>query len=68
MLTHGGFGMKNGHDWAYVFDMNEGDRMFWVTDLGWLMGPMLITGTLLMGGSVVLFDGRREEVVDDCGQ
>jgi acetyl-CoA synthetase len=60
VLTHGGFGMKNGHDWAYVFDMNEGDRMFWVTDLGWLMGPMLITGTLLMGGSVVLFEGTPD--------
>ena len=60
VLTHGGFGMKNAHDWAYVFDMNEGDRMFWVTDLGWLMGPMLITGTLLMGGSVVLFEGTPD--------
>src|SRR5439155_20657380 len=45
VLTHGGFGMKNAHDWAYVFDMDEGARMFWITDLGWLMGPMLITGT-----------------------
>ncbi len=60
VLTQGGFGIKNAHDWAYVFDVNEGDRMFWVTDLGWLMGPMLITGTLLMGGSVVLFEGTPD--------
>jgi len=60
VLTHGGFGMKNAHDWAYCFDMGAGDRMFWVTDLGWLMGPMLITGTLLVGGTVVLFEGTPD--------
>jgi acetyl-CoA synthetase len=60
VLTQGGFGMKNAHDWAYLFDVSPGDRMFWVTDLGWLMGPMLITGTLLRGGTVVLFEGTPD--------
>jgi acetyl-CoA synthetase len=60
VLTQGGFGIKSAHDWAYLFDVQEGSRMFWVTDLGWLMGPMLITGTLLMGGSVVLFEGTPD--------
>ena len=60
VLTQGGFGMKNAHDWAYCFDMDGEARMFWVTDLGWLMGPMLITGTLLMGATVVLFEGTPD--------
>jgi len=60
VLTHGGFGIKSAHDWAYVFDMDERARMFWVTDLGWLMGPMLITGTLLVGGTVILFEGTPD--------
>ncbi len=60
VLTHSGFGIKTTHDWAYVFDMDAGARMFWVTDLGWLMGPMLITGTLAVGGSVVLFEGTPD--------
>jgi acetyl-CoA synthetase len=60
VLTHGGFGIKAAHDWAYLFDVNESSRMFWVTDLGWLMGPMLITGTLLLGGTVVLFEGTPD--------
>ena len=60
VLTHGGFGIKNAHDWAYCFDMDERACMFWVTDLGWLMGPMLITGTLLMGATVVLFEGTPD--------
>ena len=28
-------------------DVGEGDRLFWLTDLGWLMGPMLITARAL---------------------
>lgn len=60
VLTQGGFGLKNAHDWAYVFDIGEESRVFWVTDLGWLMGPMLITGTLLRGGTVVLFEGTPD--------
>ena len=60
VLTHGGFGMKAAHDWAYLFDVDAHSRMFWVTDLGWLMGPMLITGTLLHGGTVVLFEGTPD--------
>ena len=28
-------------------DVGESDRLFWLTDLGWLMGPMLITAALL---------------------
>jgi acetyl-CoA synthetase len=60
VLTQGGFGLKSAHDWAYVFDVGEESRMFWVTDLGWLMGPMLITGTLLRGGTVVLFEGTPD--------
>jgi acetyl-CoA synthetase len=60
VLTHGGFGIKNAHDWAYLFDVSEDSRMFWVTDLGWLMGPMLITGTLVLGATVVLFEGTPD--------
>ena len=60
MLTHGGFSIKNAHDFAYLFDLGESDRLFWVTDLGWLMGPMLIGGALLTGGTAVLFKGAPD--------
>jgi acetyl-CoA synthetase len=60
VLTHDGFGLKNAHDWAYLFDVDEQSRMFWVADLGWLMGPMVITGTLLLGATVVLFEGTPD--------
>ncbi|HEY5724337.1 MAG TPA: AMP-binding protein [Methylomirabilota bacterium] len=60
VLTHGGFAVKNAHDFAYCFDIGEGDRVFWVTDLGWLMGPMLICGALLLGATAVLFEGTPD--------
>src|SRR5262249_34295890 len=60
VLTHAGFGMKAGHDWGYLFDVDESSRMFWVTDLGWLVGPLLITGTLLLVGTVLLFEGTPD--------
>jgi acetyl-CoA synthetase len=60
VLTHGGFAIKNAHDFAYLFDLGESDRLFWVTDLGWLMGPMQIGGALLTGGTAVLFEGTPD--------
>jgi acetyl-CoA synthetase len=57
VLTHGGFLIKTAHDFGYCMDVGADDRLFWLTDLGWLMGPMQITGALAAGGTVVMFDG-----------
>ncbi len=57
VLTHGGFLLKAAHDFAYCHDVGRGDRLFWLTDLGWLMGPMLITAALVHGATGVLFEG-----------
>jgi len=65
VLTHAGFGLKCAHDFAYLFDLDAGDRIFWVTDLGWLMGPMLIISALAVGGTCVLFDGTPDYPAPD---
>lgn len=57
VLTHGGFTIKAAHDFAFVMDVREHDRLFWLSDLGWLMGPMLITAALVHGATAVLFEG-----------
>jgi acetyl-CoA synthetase len=57
VLTHGGFLIKTAHDFAYCHDVGESDRLFWLTDLGWLMGPMAITAALANGATAVLFEG-----------
>jgi acetyl-CoA synthetase len=60
VLTQGGFLLKCAHDFAYCMDVGEDDRLFWLTDLGWLMGPMLITAALFAGGTAVIFEGVQD--------
>jgi acetyl-CoA synthetase len=57
VLTHGGFLVKTAHDFAYCMDVGEDDRLFWLTDLGWLMGPMAFTAALFHGATAVVFEG-----------
>ena len=57
VLTHAGFLLKCAHDFAYCHDVGDDDRLFWLTDLGWLMGPMLFTAALALGGTAVVFEG-----------
>ncbi len=65
VLTQGGFLVKAGNDYAYLFDMGADDRLFWLTDLGWLMGPLVITAGLLLGGTVVMFEGTPDHPKPD---
>ncbi|MEN2982423.1 MAG: AMP-binding protein [Thermus sp.] len=57
---HAGFPLKAALDLALLFDLREGDRLFWFTDLGWMMGPWAILGGLLLGGTVFLYDGAPD--------
>lgn len=57
VATHGGFPLKIATDMATCFDVESGDRMLWVTDIGWVMGPWEILGCLTLGASMVLFEG-----------
>lgn len=55
-----GFPIKAAHDLAYCFDVQEDDVLFWLTDLGWMMGPWLILGGLLRGATIVLLEGTPD--------
>jgi acetyl-CoA synthetase len=55
--VHGGFPVKATQDMAHCFDVRETDRLLWYTDIGWMMGPWAICGTLTLGATLVLFDG-----------
>ena len=58
--VHGGFPIKAAQDLAHDFDLCPGDRLFWFTDLGWMMGPWAISGALLLGASLVLYEGTPD--------
>jgi acetyl-CoA synthetase len=58
--AHGGFPVKGAQDLAHCFDLGPGDRLFWFTDLGWMMGPWAISGGLLLGAQLVLYEGAPD--------
>jgi acetyl-CoA synthetase len=58
--THCGFPVKAAQDMAFGTDVRPGDRMYWMTDMGWMMGPWLVFGTLLLGATLVIYDGAPD--------
>ncbi|HUQ17685.1 MAG TPA: AMP-binding protein [Candidatus Saccharimonadales bacterium] len=58
--VHGGFPLKAAQDMAHCFDLQQGDVMFWFTDIGWMMGPWLIAGALMLGATIVTYDGTPD--------
>lgn len=58
--THCGFPIKAAQDMAFGTDVGPGDRIAWITDLGWMMGPWLIYGATLLGATIVLYDGAPD--------
>ncbi len=58
--VHGGFPIKAAQDLAHTFDLRSGDALCWITDLGWMMGPWAISGTLLLGARLVIFEGAPD--------
>jgi len=58
--VHGGFPVKAAQDLAHCFDLQDGDVILWSTDIGWMMGPWLITGGLMLGATIVLYDGTPD--------
>ncbi len=63
--VHAGFPIKAAHDLAYCFDLQGDDVLFWLTDLGWMMGPWAIGGGLMLGGTLLLFEGTPDHPQPD---
>jgi acetyl-CoA synthetase len=58
--VHAGFPIKAAQDLAFCFDLHDDDTLFWLTDMGWMMGPWAIAGGLIAGASVMLFEGTPD--------
>jgi len=55
--SHAGFLVKAGLDFGYGFDIQAGDRLGWIADMGWMLGPLMILGTLQFGATIVWIEG-----------
>jgi acetyl-CoA synthetase len=58
--VHAGFAVKIAEEVAFQTDLRPGERLFWLTDIGWIMGAWEIVGTLACGGTLVLYDGAPD--------
>ncbi|TPQ27124.1 AMP-binding protein [Cupriavidus pinatubonensis] len=58
--SHCGFIAKLALDMGLCADMRAGDRLMWLSDMGWLVGPMMIYGTTLLGGTIVMAEGAHD--------
>ncbi|WP_141013651.1 AMP-binding protein [Nocardioides sambongensis] len=64
--THAGFVTKTASEVAYGFEMAPGRTFCWITDMGWIMGPLSIFGTHGTGGTLLLYEGSPD--VPDTGR
>jgi acetyl-CoA synthetase len=58
--THPGFLVKTASEVAYSFDLSAGGVFCWITDMGWIMGPLSIIGTHANGGTLLLYEGSPD--------
>jgi acetyl-CoA synthetase len=44
----------------HCMDLKPGECMYWMSDMGWMMGPWLVFGTLCIGATMVFYDGAPD--------
>ncbi len=63
--THCGFPVKAAQDMAFGTDVHPGQVIYWITDMGWMMGPWETFGTLILGATFFLYDGAPDYPAPD---
>jgi len=58
--THAGCLAQMGKEIWLAFDHQPADRFFWLSDIGWMMGPWSILGNHLFGGTIFMYDGAPD--------
>ena len=55
--THAGALSQMVKELGYYFDVKPKNVFFWVTDIGWMMGPWEMIGVSFFGATYVIFEG-----------
>jgi len=58
--VHAGFLIKIAQEVAHQVDLHDEDVLYWVTDMGWIMGPWEVVGGMALGGTVFLYEGAPD--------
>ena len=62
--NHLGVQAKAVADFLLCLDMKRDDRHLWMTDMGWVMGPLTLISVLLSGSTLVLAEGAPSSPED----
>ena len=60
VATHCGSISKLALDIGLCFDFKQTDRMMWVSDMGWVVGPFTGLATSFFGGSLIVAEGTPD--------
>ena len=63
--THAGVLLQCAKEIHFGFDQQPADRFFWVSDIGWMMGPWTLIGNHAFGGTVVMYEGAPDHPTPD---
>ncbi|MFD1587110.1 AMP-binding protein [Halorientalis brevis] len=58
--THSGALMQAAKELHFGFDLKPSDRFFWVSDIGWMMGPWTLIGNHAFGGTIFMYEGAPD--------
>jgi acetyl-CoA synthetase len=63
--THAGGLVQPSKEVYFAMDHKDADRFFWVSDIGWMMGPWTLIGNHAFGGTVFMYEGAPDHPEPD---
>ncbi len=63
--THAGALTQAAKELHFGFDLKPSDRFFWVSDIGWMMGPWTMIGVHTFGGTMFMYEGAPDHPEPD---
>ncbi|MEF8757010.1 MAG: AMP-binding protein [Halobacteriales archaeon] len=63
--THAGALLQAAKEIYFGFDHKDHDRFFWVSDIGWMMGPWTLLGNHAFGGTIFMYEGAPDHPEPD---
>ncbi|MFC7070222.1 AMP-binding protein [Halobaculum lipolyticum] len=58
--THAGVQLQCAKEIHFGFDQQPDDVFWWVSDIGWMMGPWTLIGNHTFGGTVLMYEGAPD--------
>ena len=58
--THCGVLTKNALDMGLCIDLKADDRLLWMSDMGWIVGPKIVVSAGLFGSTLIMAEGTPD--------